>query len=367
MNNLNYVPRTSQLLGCDPEFFFKLGKKVIGSEKVFKTGPLEVYRNGYDKKEWSKFIIDGVQAELNPPAMTCRANLANEIRKCFETLKSQIAKVDQNIQVDFSRTVKVTKSELSTLDEKNQRFGCMPSFSAYGESMTRLSEVDPLVYLNRSAGGHIHVGVTNTIMKKNLKDNPNQLVQLFDMIIGNTCVLVDRDLGNVARRKMYGRAGEYRLPKHGLEYRTPSNFWLTHYILMSMTFGLAKLAVDMASCTQYEAYFEAMTKAVDIEQVRKAINGNNAKLAFKNFLALEPILVKATAHGADAYGLNPQTIPLFKHFVTRVQEKGLSYWFDTTDPIQHWTTLPEAHGNGIYMFLMGSVNTDLLKSKTVKG
>ena len=51
---LNYVT-----LGCDPEFFFSKNGAIVGSEKVLD-------KNGFVVNGSSKFVIDGVQAELNP-------------------------------------------------------------------------------------------------------------------------------------------------------------------------------------------------------------------------------------------------------------------------------------------------------------
>src|ERR1039458_3045059 len=79
-------------LGCDPEFFFAKGGKVIGSEKVLDAGGIETkpqdqVANYHPKGEnISKFIMDGVQAELNPRPSSCRALLGNEIRACFRDL-----------------------------------------------------------------------------------------------------------------------------------------------------------------------------------------------------------------------------------------------------------------------------------------
>ena len=79
----------SIVFGCDPEFFFSKNGEVIGAEKVIAENGLEYKRGDFeDKKDGdtvsgysrgagnSKIIIDGVQAELNPRANTCRALLA---------------------------------------------------------------------------------------------------------------------------------------------------------------------------------------------------------------------------------------------------------------------------------------------------
>src|SRR5690606_27144266 len=106
----------------------------------------------------SKIIVDGVQAELNPRPNTCRANLANEIGACFRSLKEELDKKGKGVKVDFSQSINISKTELSKLDEKNQKFGCSPSLNSYKDTGAKLTEVDPTTYRSRSAGGHIHIG-----------------------------------------------------------------------------------------------------------------------------------------------------------------------------------------------------------------
>jgi hypothetical protein len=47
------------------------------------------------------------------------------------------------------------------------------------------------------------------------------------------------------RREFYGRAGEYRLPTHGLEYRVPSAADLCHPIITHLSWDLARIALHM--------------------------------------------------------------------------------------------------------------------------
>src|ERR1035437_5473932 len=115
-------------LGCDPEFFFKVDGEVIGAEKILPKEGL-AHTPNYEGK-FSKFIIDGVQAELNPRPNHCRANLANEIRACFEILQKELDK-NKKVSCDFSRSIQIPAKNLAELDENNQKFGCMPSKTIY--------------------------------------------------------------------------------------------------------------------------------------------------------------------------------------------------------------------------------------------
>jgi hypothetical protein len=363
------LPAVQQLnpyLGCDPEFFFKLGDTVIGAEKVFmKDGLLNTTASVNDRcvlqGTTSKFIIDGVQAELNPRPNTCRANLANEISACFKTLKKELEKQGKGVTVDLARSVAVDPTELASLDKDNQKLGCMPSKSVYQNAGIKLEEVDGLKHTQRSAGGHIHIGTSNSgQLKEYIGKEPEVLVQLLDLLCGNTCVLVDRDMGNVERRKLYGRAGEYRLPKHGLEYRTLSNFWLEHYYLMSLAFGTARLAVELFNDKiNRQTYIKEFLGAVNKEDVQKAINENDYDLALVNFKKIEGHLSDVTGNwNTDHFAIQKDTLPAFHFFISQVKEKGLKHYFKQ-DPIAHWTSLPECHRDGFHMFLTNVVKPQM--------
>jgi len=356
-------------LGCDPEFFFKLDGVVIGAEKVFeKNGLRNTVPSVNDlcvvQGTESKFIIDGVQAELNPRPNTCRANLANEISACFKTLKKELEKQGKGVSVDLSRSITLTEQELSSLDKENQKLGCMPSKSVYANAGVKLAEVDGTKHLQRSAGGHIHIGVEshNVGLKEMVAKDPDKVVQMLDLICGNTCVLIDRDEGNKERRKLYGRAGEYRLPKHGLEYRTLSNFWLESYHLMSFAFGTARLAIELvADKANNQKFIEAFLGSVNQVDVQKAINENDFDLALQNYKKIEPLIGQVTGQcPTEHFALNKSTLPAFEYFVHSAKEKGLKHYFKQ-DPITHWTTLPECHADGFHYFLTRTVQPEMQK------
>lgn len=353
----------SPMLGCDPEFFFKQNGEIVGAEKFIPkegisqntyiptTGPSAIV---------SKFIIDGVQAELNPRPNTCRANLANEIRECFKTLKKEMDKKGKEFTVDFSRAVEIPKKNLMELDEKSRKFGCMPSKNIYNTvSGIKLANVDPEEYRIRAAGGHIHIGKGNNGLTRATVTKHEQTVELLDIIVGNTCVLIDRDKANIERRKVYGRAGEYRLPEHGLEYRTLSNFWLTSYPLMSLVFGLTRLAVQLMADDRHETYYKAFTSAVKSNNIHTAINNNDFDLATENFSAIESLIMEVSNENSR-HAINKANMKEFYYFIDIIQKHGMEYWFPQ-DPMAHWTSLGDCHNGGFFDFLLGPVKTDMLK------
>jgi hypothetical protein len=303
-------------LGCDPELFVVRNGKVIGGEKVISENGLPYMSRKDPTKPWGgtmddtkcKFVLDGVQIEMTTSPFSCREVMGDTIACAFATLKEHLKKYDA--KPCFDAVVEVDPEEMATLSEKARIFGCAPSENIYGPQPI---EVDPTVYLKRAAGGHIHLGLFNPIFAgiDSKIDYRTRLVPILDILVGNTSVMVDRDPGAVERRKAYGRAGEFRLPKHGLEYRTLSNFWIKDYRLLSFVMGLSRLSVAVLGSTlqrtmfdnpkyrgiaEYAQYldqpdYEAeLLKKVDIEQIRAAINKNDLDLAQKNFEGVKAFL-----------------------------------------------------------------------------
>lgn len=342
------------ILGCDPEFFFTKNGDIIGSEKIIPEGGLVYEPDSFKGKidgrhttrgnmSVSKIIIDGVQAEINPRPNTCRANLANEISCCMRTVYEAI-KNDQSLSCNFEPAVSITPEELKSLSEKSQQFGCSPSKNTKGKS--EISIKDASKYYYRSAGGHIHLGSTTESVRKALQ-HPELVIPVLDIILGNTCVLIDRNDSNIERRKVYGMAGEYRTPPHGLEYRTLSNFWLRNYSLMSMVFGIAQQCVqlveyDLASKTDN---VQKLFSLVDMGDIHRAINENNKELAQANFDKVINFFADCFA-STTVRPISNRHLKEFKFFLS----KDLDYWFDN-NILDHWVKLPEGHGTGFETFI----------------
>lgn len=330
-------------LGGDPELFIadKDGK-VVGSERI-------VPEKGFMRTTNSGIVRDGVQAELKWRADTCRATVGNEISGIFKMLAAELGK-QKEFGASFAPVIKMDKKELNQLSENARVLGCAPSKNVHNaEAKVEVAKG----FRTRSAGGHIHLGFQAypDMMRDEVR---MRLIPLMDILVGNTCVLVDRDPGQAERRKTYGRAGEFRLPAHGVEYRTLSNFWLRSYQLFSMVMGLSRLASNVL---RTELYFKNGVEAellgrVNLKDVETAINRNNVKLAWKNWQGVKDFINNFVP--PIECGLDHTRTDDFEFFAQSVQESGIEKWFPL-DPITHWTNMPEGHGTGWEAYLQGAV------------
>ena len=318
--------------GADPELFIsrevgkvRKGKAIIGSELVVPAKGLSSGSGSVAR--------DGVQVELHPSPSTCRASFSAYLQSTIVLLDKAVKTANKQgvgvnpMKIDFTQLVKVTKGDLAKLTPDSRRLGCMPSFNAYGRKQI---DKNGETFLTRSAAGHLHFG-TPAISQEHV--DPKVYAKVCDMIIGNTCVMVDRSPFAAERRRVYGKAGEYRLPKHGIEYRTLSNFWLHNYVLMSMVFGLARTAHDVAcTTTKFIPPFakpndpnsisnaaDLLMKDVDQAAVERAINTNDWELARENYEKwLKPFLLQVTYGGN--IGVDALLVKDFDFFLDRFGE-----------------------------------------------
>lgn len=350
-------------LGCDPELFIATSRgKIVEASQVI---PPEGLSHGSS----AKVIIDGVQAEINPIYSTCRQSLSIYLGAGIKKLYEEALK-NKDLKINWNSSLQMTQKELDAMSDRAKQFGCSPSMNAHtGKESIITAKADKYTY--RGAGGHIHLGNNdeNNIVTKFLHNNPTLAVQLLDIIVGNTLVMLDRDPMQVERRKNYGRAGEYRLPKHGIEYRTPSNFWLRSYELFGLTFGLARLAVIIGTNIYEEENdgrfkitklgqkhkYRKLLELVDMKDIQNAINNNDFDLAKANWDKIKDCLCEIVPIGYfSKYPINKDYIEAFDFFISQ----GIEHWFKE-DPLQHWTRRAEKSMDGWEVFLSSTVSNEM--------
>lgn len=347
-NELSPLPA----FGCDPEILVRNpnGQLVEATEIVPAEGIKRTWNefhypgiaNPVPNNHWRQktklipvLFPDGVQLEFNTNAFDCIAYTVNSIAHSMTLLKKDILPQTGHT-LDFKTKAEfLTNEQWEKLTPRGKQLGSLPSMNAYGHPPLMIDEKNEKL---RTGAGHIHIGFEgNTKWNEKL----DLLAKIHDRIVAIPSILLDIDSGNVLRRTMYGRAGEYRIQPHGFEYRTLSNFWLTSGPLAGFVFGASRLAMAIYN---RELKGEDMMGMINIpdDVVQEVINNNDVPKALELFQ--NNIVPFINGHVTATDGLWPGMLDQFLFMHKVVVEKGLEFFWP--DPLDHWTNLPEAHDFG---------------------
>ena len=122
------------------------------------------------------------------------------------------------INIHPSKKASAFYGPLELINPKALEFGCDPDINAWSQRVNKFKELRGKMASLRSAGGHVHVGISELTTDKRF-----ELIQCMDAFIGLQAVLLDKD---TQRKELYGKAGAMRMKPYGVEWRVPSNFWV---------------------------------------------------------------------------------------------------------------------------------------------
>lgn len=260
-------------MGTDPEVFAFNENKLLPAFSYLPAKMDSEFENidsRYHQEKSIRSFWDGFQAEFEIyRGVTCIMQLQSCIRGGLQQVLNKARKKYPGAKLSIKNTVDVEQSLLEQLPEAFVSFGCMPSYNIY---KTKPLEIpDPRLLLKRFAGGHMHFsyimgyGDGYSMLKegfvKPLKELDSSIGWL-DQIAGIWSVGAAANIDDPYRRKFYGRAGEWRgSPEvqkvvynedtedeyteefQHFEWRTPSNFWLSHPAVCGAMFDIARQAL----------------------------------------------------------------------------------------------------------------------------
>lgn len=278
-------------VGSDPEIFVetKEGKLIpafnfLGSKKFPNRTAIGTY--GSLPMYW-----DGYQAEFETSPQNCLAWQVDSVQCGLKGVLDAARDKFPNAQLSTKTVVELSYDDIHDAGAEHVEFGCTPSLNAYGIKVDMLSGRE--VYF-RSAGGHIHFG-----MGKLTQEKATPIVKALDAILGVACVGMFAEFDNPKRRTMYGLPGEYRLPPHGLEYRTLSNAWLFHPMIMNLVFDMARKIVvfgESGLLKYWQGSEEETVNTIikcDVVKARKILASEiNKKIMCGILMAAYPYLTK---------------------------------------------------------------------------
>lgn len=223
-------------IGADPELFL-MKKDAFISGHTFPCGTKKQPR----KTKHGFVQCDGIALEMNIPPAKTKKEFCNGIHGTLADLRKIVYDTDPDCILVAVPVAPVTPEFLSKLPPEAKDLGCDPDYNAYTLDPNPRPRIQtPL----RTAAGHIHIGWTKDVTPGNEEHfiACAALARQLDFFIGLPSLVYDKD--NL-RRSLYGKAGAFRPKHYGMEYRVPSNVWLSSNKLIECTYNAAWLGADM--------------------------------------------------------------------------------------------------------------------------
>lgn len=242
-------------IGTDPEFFIEKDNKIISAEGVIKGSkwnPIKFDDDGYFMLE------DNVMVEFNTPPVSDKQNWIDSVEFAKEWLTAYLAIHD--ITPNFQQVShKFTNAQLNT--PQAQEFGCQPDFNVHEKAVNKVCAENNW----RSCGGHIHIGFDYSV-----QEEQELLIKCLDLTLGLHSAINDDD---VVRKNTYGKAGSCRFKEYGVEYRTPSNYWLANPELIGAVYDQVSKAFEIYSnFVEFESLMPKVRNVIDTGNKKEAIN-----------------------------------------------------------------------------------------------
>lgn len=225
----------------------------------------------FDKQGHYAIQEDNVMLEFNVPAYRDRAYFIDSINKALQVIQDSVL-AQHNVLPNF-QVMHTFKSD--DLEKFPQAFmvGCLSDMDAYAENGHFERQPFNAAHFgnNRFCGGHLHVQYN----KGNVP--PHIFVQFMDIVATLPFLRWDKQK---MRRLFYGQPGIYRDKPYGIEYRTPSNYWLGRTFRDKHLPTLVESIYNLAATAnaQPEELKKAYSK-IDWADVQQAIKTENYKLA----------------------------------------------------------------------------------------
>lgn len=257
-------------IGADPEVFVKsnnVGNIQNIPASLVTTGTKEkpeTFQNGISVH------ADNVCLEFNIPPARDKDSFVSSIN-CAKTVIQDMVGPDRRM-VATPATVFLSR-ELEQGGEAATLERCHPDKFCWGERAEPYQSLEHW----RVAGGHVHMGWGGTI------DPLDQLkmARACDYFIGLRCVLYENTHVAAKRRMYYGGAGSFRETLYGIEYRTPSNFWIEKAELIEKMYDWTFQAVHEMD------KWEEFVKIIPPAAVERCINKGSKASAEGYLKALE--------------------------------------------------------------------------------
>lgn len=312
------VPGTGRPVGSDPEIFAVDENGVVIPAWTYLKTKEETAREYKETMAYTQNPFwDGFQAEFTVPPNTCHEQLMYYIRIGLGSVWMLARKVYPKATLTAATVLEVPEEVMHSASDQHAGLGCAPSRNAY-RGVAPLSIADGRTLPIRFAGCHYHMTIDNSPAKC------TEIVRAMDAIYGIASVAALRGLEDPRRREYYGRAGEYRTPIYGIEYRVPSSAILCHPLVAHLCFDLMRASAmvgERGVSDQWKVKggpkrVQAIINTLDVDGALAVLKENEPRL--------KEILSKIYYRGGG------------KELAFDMLLKGVSEHVNTKDLVENW-------------------------------
>jgi hypothetical protein len=286
MADKDYGPR----LGADPELFVQTSEgqivPVCGKIGGTKEQPLIINhlidaqygpegprrgRGEVDREGNYAVQEDNVMLEFNIPAYSDGAYFQEAITKILTVLENSVL-IQQGIRAKYE-VMHTFKPEDMAPFPQAFTIGCMPDMNAYAENGVFERQPFNATHFgnHRFCGGHLHVQYNHNNVPRHI------FAQFMDLVAELPFLRYDKQK---MRRMFYGQPGLYREKPYGIEYRTPSNYWLTKSFRDKWLGQMVENILTLAKTANSDPeQLKRIYGRIDWGEVQHAIKTEDAKLA----------------------------------------------------------------------------------------
>lgn len=261
-------------VGADPEVFVVDKKGVV--IPAFDFLP----RKGRGNPFWDGFQAEFTTSPSGSMNRSCLAYLTDNIQALLWRLLRTAREHNKDARLSWHSVVEIPNEMMLSAKPEHVDLGCAPSLNAYPH-IKPINVENPAGLPIRFAGCHIHLGLGPSVRGSKAGIRTTKTI---DAVFGPVSIMLLRGMEDERRRLYYGRAGEFRLPRWGLEYRTPSSAILSHPAVFHLCFDLIRIAGKLAGSPAMQFWI------ADEDEVVEAINAYDLRLARKIVTKNEKVL-----------------------------------------------------------------------------
>lgn len=343
----------------DPEVFLERDGQIVPGFSVLPSKKQPAYAEGGG----GVYHEDGFQAEFSPMAVACHETVVYSMHHAMISMVQCANRGAPGVRISDANFVELSPEVLAMGTDDQVALGCDTSENVWDHPRFAIDNAREFPF--RMAGGHIHLGMPQEA--KWFHRRAERIIKAMDVFLGVPSVALLAGLDDPRRRRFYGRAGEFRFQKHGLEYRVLSNAYLQHPALTHLVLNMARGAFRFGT-SNWEGLFK-----YDPELVRHIINDYDVKAAQKfvedNAKLLIWIMNRDSGRGWGAKALSTihagakstfgDSLGIMRNWVSPGPiEPQTCYSFMATHSIKNWGDVPEEPRTPVPLFTTRRIRND---------